>query len=823
MRVVPVRLGRILRRLTRAPLFTFVSVLTLGLGIGANTAIFSVIQGVLLKPLPFDHPDELVGVWHTAPGLGVPLLNQAPAFYLTYREEGRTFEDTGLWDTYAVSVTGIGEPERVDVLAVTDGMLPLLRIQPVLGRRFTADDDSPKTPERAMLAYSYWVRKFGSDPSVIGRQITADGTPREVIGVLPASFKFLNANPQLVLPFRINRAEVFVGNFSYQGVARLKPGVTIAQANADIARMIPLVAQRFPLPPGFTKQMFEEVRLGPNLRPLAKDVIGDVGRVLWILLGTVGIVLLIACANVANLFLVRAEGRQQELAIHAALGAGSRRIAWELLSESLVLGIIGGVVGLLLAYAGVRGLVAMAPEGLPRVQDIGFDPVVLLFTLAISLVSGALFAIIPVIKFATPRLASALNQGGRLGTASRQRHRARNALVVAEIALAVVLLVASGLMIRTFQAMRRVSPGFTNPSQVLTFRVSIPESLIKDPEQTARTHEAIQRRLEQIPGITSVGLTSSVAMDGSGEHDPIFIEDFPGPGGRIPPLRKYKMIEGSYFTTMGNSIVAGRPLTWSDSYNQLPVVVVSENFARQYWKEPAAALNRRIRNSPDNPWRTIVGVVGDERDEGLAKPAPEIVYWPILMKQFWTNPVNVQRSLTYVLRTERVKSPTLLKEIQQAVWSINGSLPVANVRTLSDVMSASMAQTSFALVMLAIAAAVALMLGVVGIYGVIAYVASQRTKEIGIRIALGAVSRDVTGLFLRQGLLLAGVGIVIGMAAAGAATRVMTALLYGVGALDPVTYVAVALGLGLTAMLASYLPAARAARVDPAEALRREV
>jgi putative ABC transport system permease protein len=623
MKLVPVRIGRILRRLTRAPLFTFVSVLTLALGIGANTAIFSVIQGVLLKPLPFDHPDELVGVWHAAPGLGVPLLNQAPAFYLTYREEGRTFEDTGLWDTYSVSVTGIGEPERVDVLAVTDGTLPLLRIQPVLGRRFTADDDSPKTPERAMLSYSYWVRKFGSDPSVIGRQVTVDGTPREIIGVLPASFKFLNASPQLVLPFRINRAEVFVGNFSYQGVARLKPGVTIAQANADIARMIPLVGQRFPLPPGFTKQMFEEVRLGPNVRPLAKDVIGDVGRVLWILLGTVGIVLLIACANVANLFLVRAEGRQQELAIHAALGAGSRRIAWELLSESLVLGIIGGVVGLLLAYAGVRGLVAMAPEGLPRVQDIGFDPVVLLFTLAIALVSGALFAIIPVIKFATPRLASALNQGGRLGTASRQRHRARNALVVAEIALAVVLLVASGLMIRTFQAMRRVSPGFTNPSQVLTFRVSIPESLIKDPEQTARTHEAIQRRLEQIPGVTSVGLTSSVAMDGSGEHDPIFIEDFPGPGGRIPPLRKYKMIEGSYFTTMGNAIVAGRPLTWSDSYNQLPVVVVSENFARQYWKEPAAALNRRIRNSPDNPWRTIVGVVGTSGTKG----------WPSLLRR----------------------------------------------------------------------------------------------------------------------------------------------------------------------------------------------
>jgi len=823
MKLLPTRVSRVLRRLMRAPLFTSVAVVTLALGIGANTAIFSVVRGVLLKPLPFDHPDELVGVWHTAPGLGVPLLNQAPAFYLTYREEGRTFEDSGIWDTFAVSVTGSGEPERVDVLAVTDGILPVLRVQPLLGRRFNADDDSPRTPERVMLAYSYWARKFASDPSVVGRQITVDGTPREIIGVLPASFRFLNASPQMVLPFRLNRSEVFVGNFSYQGLARLKPGVTIAQANADIARMIPLVAERFPMPPGFTKQMFEDVRIGPNVRPLASDVIGDVGRVLWILLGTVGIVLLIACANVANLFLVRAEGRQQELAIHAALGAGSRRIAWELLSESLVLGVIGGAVGLVLAYAGVRGLVAMAPAGLPRVQDIGFDPAVLLFTCAISLLAGSLFAVIPVIKFATPRLASALNQGGRLGTASRQRHRARNALVIAEIALAVVLLVSSGLMIRTFQAMRRVNPGFTNPAQVVTFRVSIPDSVIKDPEQTVRTEEQIVRHLEQIPGVTSVGISSSVAMEGIGNHDPIFVEDFPGPGGRIPPIRTYKMIEGSYFTTMGNSLVAGRALSWEDSYKQSPVVVISENLAREYWKEPQAALGRRIRNSPDDPWRTIVGVVRDERDEGLSKAAPTIVYWPLLVKHMWNDPVRVQRGLTFVLRTERVKSPTLLKEIQQAVWSVNGSLPVANVRTLTDIISASMAQTSFALVMLAIAAAVALMLGVVGIYGVIAYVASQRTKEIGIRIALGAVPRDVTGLFLRQGLLLAGTGIAIGMIAAGIFTRVMTALLYGVGALDPVTYATAALSLGLTAMLASYLPAARAARVDPAEALRREV
>jgi len=536
-------------------------------------------------------------------------------------------------------------------------------------------------------------------------------------------------------------------------------------------------------------------------------------------------VLLIACANVANLFLVRAEGRQQELAIHAALGAGSRRIAWELLSESLMLSLLGGAAGLLLAYAGIRGLVALAPSGLPRLGEIGIDWAVVLFTLAVSLFAGLLFGLLPVFKFATPRLASALNQGGRLGTASRQRHRARNALVVLEIALAVVLLVASGLMIRTFQAMRSVNPGFTNPDQVLTMRIAVPDSLIKDPLQSVRTHQQMQQKLGAIPGVTAVGMTSSVTMDGSGEHDPIFVEDFPGPGGRIPPLRKYKMIEDGYFKTMGIPLIAGRNLTWSDSFDLLPVVVVNESLAREYWKEPTAALGRRIRNSPDNPWRTIVGIVGDERDEGLAKPPTAIVYWPILMSQFWNDKdkLYAQRNLTYVVRTDRVKSPTLLKEIQQAVWTVNGGVPVANVRTLAAVMSASMAQTSFALVMLAIAAAVALLLGVVGIWGVIAYIASQRTKEIGIRIALGAVSRDVTRLFLRQGLVLAGAGIAIGMVAAGAATRLMTALLYGVRALDPLTYAVVATSLALTALLASYVPAARAARIDPAEALRREV
>jgi len=820
MQLLPVRVRRVGRRLLRAPLFTSVAVLTLALGIGANTAIFSVVRGVLLKPLPFDQPEQLVGVWHSAPGLNIPILEQSPSTYFLYREEGRTFDEIGLWNTTAVSVTGTGDPERVQALLVTDGTLPVLRVEPVIGRRFTRDDDTHTAPERAMLAYAYWQRKFGSDPGVIGKFVVADGKPREIIGVLPAGFRFLGRNPQLVMPLRFNRAEVRLGQFSYQGVARLEPGVTIEQANADVARMIPLLTERFPLPPGFRKEMFDDIKMAPRVRPLADGVIGDVGNVLWVLLGTVGIVLLIACANVANLFLVRAEGRQQELAIHAALGASWRRLSWELLSESMALALIGGLVGLALAEAGIRTLVAIAPEGLPRLEEISIDPIVLAFTLAISLAAGLLFGIIPIFKFATPHLAGALKEGGRLSSAGRERHRARNVLVVVEISLAVVLLVASGLMIRTFQAMRHVDPGFSRPEEVLTLRISIPESLMPNAEETARTHEQIVRRIEQIAGVTSVGLASSITMDGNTSNDPVFVEDFPLPAERLPPIRRFKAIAQNYFQTMGARLIAGREITWSDIHNRYPVVVVSENFAREYWKDPSRAIGRRVRESPKNPWRTIVGVVADARDDGVAQPAPAIIYWPMALNEFWDNKDMVFRNMAYAVRTPRLESPTLLKEIQQAVWTVNGNLPVANVRTLQEIQADSMAQTSFALVMLSIAAGVALVLGIVGIYGVISYIATQRTREIGIRIALGAARGDVSRLFLRHGFLLAVAGIGIGVVAAAFVTRVMSTLLFGVNALDGLTYAAVAAGLAATTLLASYVPALRASRIDPAEALR---
>jgi predicted permease len=808
------------RMLRKQPGFAAVAMLTLALGIGANTAIFSVLYGVLLKPLPFHEPDRLVAVWHSAPGLNIALLEQGAATYFTYRESNRVFEDMGLWDSEEVAITGHGEPERAQALIVTDGLLPTLRVQPLLGRFFAKADDAPGRPRRAVLTYGYWQRHFGGAPDVIGRSLNVDGRPCEVIGVLPPSFKFLRTDPALLLPFQFNRAEVRVGEFSYRAVARLKPGVTLEQANADMTRMIPLAFDRFPMWPGLTRKMFEEARIGPNVRPLLQDFLGDVGRVVWILVGTVGIVLMIACANVANLFLVRAEGRQQELAVRIALGASRTRIARGLLSESTGLALAGGGLGLALAWAGIRLLARLAPAGLPRIDEISIDPVVLGFTVAISLVTGLLFGVIPAMRFGTS--AVALTEGGRSSTDAPRRRRGRNALVVSEIALALVLLIVAGLMIRTFMALRDVYPGFMRPTEVQTFRVSIPAAVIGDPQQTVLAYEQIAHRLEHVPGVVSAGLSSSVTMDHNSGSTPILVEEFPEAARAMAPLRRYKRVAPGYFETMGNPLVAGRAISWTDIQQTRPVVVISEKMAREYWQDSAGAIGKRIRQSKENPWREIIGVVGDERDDGVNQPATTIVYWPMLLKEWWTEPIDVQRTMTYVVRSPRVGAPGFLRELQQAVWSVNPSLPLASVRTLDEIQADSMAQTSFALVMLAIAAAVALVLGSVGIYSVVAYTAAQRTREIGIRMALGAQVGDVRKMFLRHGLRLTAVGIAVGLGVALVVSRLVSALLFGIGPTDPATYAAVSAALAAVALLATYLPARRASGVDPIIAMRAD-
>jgi predicted permease len=811
-----------LRRLLKTPAFTITAVITLAAAIGANVLIFSVVNGVLLRPLPFADPSRLVGVWHTAPGIMAVPLNQSAATYLMYREDGKVFTDIGLWNVSSVTITGRGDPEQVESLHVTDGTLPLLGVTPALGRLFGKEDVTPGGPETILISYPYFQRAFNGNANAIGQTVTINGQGRQIVGVLPERFRFLRGNPTIVVPYRFNRSELHFAGFNYRGVARLKPGVTIEQANADVARLIPTLLDRFPMPPGFTRKMFDDIRMAPLVRPLEVDVIGDIGSMLWILFGTVGIVLLVACANVANLLLVRAEGRQQELAVRLALGAGTKRVVQELLSESLLLGVIGGVVGLALAYAGIQLLLYLRPAQLPRLEEITLDPLVLVFTLGLSLLAGLLFGILPVFKYARPQLANALKDSSRGSSEGRERHRARNTLVAAQVAMAVVLLVGSGLMIRTFLAMRDVKPGFVRPEEVLTLRISIPQAVIADEAQTARTHEQIAHRIEAIAGVQSVGLSSTIALDGNDNNDPVFIEDFPPADGQLPPLRRHKYMGERYFETMGNPIIVGRGLTWADVHNRAQVVLISENFAREVWGEPSKAIGRRVRRSPKSGWVEIVGVVGDERQDGVTKAAPTMVYWPMYTGDFAGGGFYVQRSMGYVIRTSRLRSGDFIREVQQAVWSINPNLPLARVRTLQELYDESMAQTSFTLVILGIAAAVTLLLGVVGIYGVIAYVVAQRRREVGIRMALGARAPDVQRMFVLRGMLVTGIGLAIGVAAALAVMRLIRVVLFGISPFDPLTYAAVVAGLAAVALLATWLPAHRATTVDPALALRGE-
>ena len=811
-----------LRALGRAPGFTTVTIATLALGIGGTTAVFSVVNGVLIKPLPYHDPDALIGIWHIAPGANVGGdVNLSASQFFTYREHNRTFQAIGLWSTETSTVIGLAEPEEVRRLTVAAGTLETLGVEPAIGRAFAETDDTTGSAPTVILMHGYWQRRFGGETAVIGRTVTVDAQPREVIGVMPREFRFLDVDADLILPWRFDREALRLGGFNYQGLARLKPGVTLDQANADVGRMNAIWVKSWPLPiPGFDK-ILENIRLTPTLRPLKQEVVGDIGPRLWVLMGTIGFVLLIACANVANLLLLRVESRRQEFAVRAALGARWTRIARELMIESEILALAGGMLGLIVTHVLLRLLVSIAPATLPRINEINVDTTVLWFTFVVSLIAGAAFGFIPIVKYAGPRIAPALGGATRSATGSRERHRARKALIVAEVALSLVLLVGAGLMIRTFVAMRSVEPGFTEPENVQLVRISIPSAQISDAGHLFQVQREILARVSAIGGVSAASFASAAPMGGT-SGDILLVEGRTYPEGQLPPVRRQKFVAPGFFSTVGIPLVAGRDLTWDDHYGRLPVAIVSASLAREMWRSPADAIGKRIRVHPENPWREIVGVVGDMHEHGVHEAAPPLAYFPLLMNNFGRNPVFAQRAVTFAIRSARAGSASFVTEIQQAVSSVAPDIPLTQVRTLEDVYNRSMARTSFTLVMLAVAAGMALLLGIVGIYGVISYAVAQRTREIGIRSALGADQTAMKRMFVGDALLLAGTGVILGAIGALALTRFIASHLYGIRAIDPMTYAAVSVVLLTAAMLASYVPARRAARVSPLVALRYE-
>jgi predicted permease len=815
-----------LRRLRKSPGFGITVLLTLAIGIGANTAVFTVVDSILLKPLPYPQSDQLVAVWLHAPGAAglesfAEGLRLSPSMYLTFAEHNRTFQSIGVWVSGTANVTGIAKPEEVHTTYISDGVLQTLNVPPAAGRWILTADQAPHTHEVVMLSYGYWQRRFGGDPAVIGRNIEVDSRTREIVGVMPRGFEVVNQDFDVLIPLAFDPRHQILAGFGYNGIARLKPGVTIGDGNADIARMLEIWMDSWTNGPGDDPHFYRTWKISGAIRPMKQEVIGNIGGVLWVVMGTIGVVMLIACTNVANLLLVRAEGRQQELAVRAALGAGRARIAREVLTECVLLALMGGAAGVGVAAAGLRLLTVKGPANLPRMHEISLDARSIGFTLGLSLFSALLFGTMAALKSMRQGGSLAYASAGRTASTSREKRRGLNLLVIAQVAMAMVLLISAVLMIRTLAALRGVDPGFADASHVQTLRIAIPQQLIPDAQATARLENSIADKLAAIPGVASAGFARDVPMDGlEPAWNNISIEGKEDRAGNAP-LRLFNYISPGYFRSAGTRLVAGRDYTWDDIYSFTPAGIISENLARESWGSAQAALGKHFRIMPGQAWVEVVGVAEDVRQNGVDEQAPATVYWPVMVKVPWANnAINTEREMTFVMHSGRAGTESLRSEIQQAVRQVNGSLPVASVQTLGDLYSRSMARTSFTLVMLGIAGAMALALSLIGIYGVISYAVSQRTREIGIRMALGAGKGELRWMFVRSALALTGIGVVIGLGAAGAVARMLRTLLFGVSPLDPLSFAVVPLVLAAAAAVASLLPASRVAAVNPADALK---
>ena len=804
------------KTMVRKPFFTALAGITLAIGIGANTAIFSVVDGVLINPLPYPESAEIVSVNHTAPGLNLPIVPHSEGMSLLYQEGLHTLEAFDVFADRTVNLITDGDPKRLATAEVTQEFFNVMAVHPVHGRAFAVGEDRLGAEPVAILGHGLWQQDFGGDRSVVGRVVEMSGVQRRIVGIMPEGFRF-PSDTELWLPLPINEGDPEMGSLGLLGIGRLANGATNATVNTEMHDLLFRFSDANP--DELSREIVEQAGLAPDVKPLKDLYVEDVAQALWILLGTVGFVLLIACANVANLFLVRAEARQREQALRTALGATRGDITRQYLTESVTLALGGGLLGLGLAAGGVKVLLALAPNALPFPGEIGIDGSVLLFTALISVGSGFLFGLFPVFGYARPDLSGALKEGGRSSTSGRERHRARSFLMVAQVALALVLLVGSGLMARSFMELRSVDPGF-DPGNRLAFRISLPEAEYPDAEAVFGFHRQIMERTAAIPGVLTTALITAVPLEEQKTATPMESEDHPIPEGELGPLVDRRQVSPGYFDALGITLVEGRDLTWEDRGDASRSIVVSEALARTYWPNESSVLGRRIRNqgSPLGPWE-VVGVAQDVRFESLSEEPAPLAYFPLVTG----NPErpDAARSVAVVLRVG-ADPLTFVPAAREALRDVGPRIPMVDPTTVEKIHRDAMAATSFTVVLLGIASGIALLLGTVGIYGVISYMVSRRSQEIGIRMALGAPAKLVLREVVGQGMVLTGVGIALGLLGAWGVSRVLSSLLFGVSATDPLTYLGTALGLAMVALLASWIPARRASRIDPVEALRSE-
>jgi putative ABC transport system permease protein len=803
-----------LRRLAKSPGFTAIVVLTLALGIGANTAIFSAVNAVLLRPLPYGEPERLVTIEHLYPSLELEAPVSVPGF-LDYQRKSRTIESMAVQTGWQVNLTGVDEPVRMQGQQVTGNFFTTLQVPALLGRTLQPGEDSPGRERVAVLSHDAWRRIFGGAPDIVGRSLSLNGESYEVVGVMPGGFRdFFNRDAEIWAPlvFRAeqktdeNRTSEFLNL-----TARLRPGVPVDQAGGELRTLAEQLKRDYPdsYPPDWSLLV----------TPLSIQATGNVRPALLVLLGAVGFVLLIACANVANLLLARAAARSKEIAVRTALGATRERLLRQLLTESILVALAGGVVGLLLAYGGVRTLAAADVGNLPRSEEIGIDGTVLVFTLLISLLAGVLFGLAPAVHTATPNLHGALKEGGRGTTADRGSHALRRSLVITEVALALTLLTGAGLLLKSFARLQRVDPGF-DPANLLTFNLALPQLRYPNDTVQAAFFDGVLPAIARVPGVIGAGGTTVMPFGGSWATGSFDIEGYQPPENQPGPWGDIRVVSPGFFETLRIPLLRGRYLTEEDREDTRPVAVVDQEFVRRYWANENPIGKRFTFGPPDgatdstqNEWIEVVGVVGHTAHEGLDADARLQLY--LSYRQF------TQPFMAIAVRT-RGRPDRYVNLVREAVQSVDPDQPISAVANMEDLLSRSVGQRRLSMMLLSLFSGIALVLASIGIYGVMSYSVTQRSRELGVRIALGADRSDVLRLVLRQGMGLALAGIGIGLAAALGLTRLIESQLYGVAATDPTTFAVVAAVLAATALLANLIPAIRAMRMDPAVVLREE-